>query len=266
MLQQRPYAEEMQDQTSFSALGLFILESGTALLKSGASCSRIRITMQRLANTFGLNAHIAIGAKAISLTLRDAHDKEVYNSDMSIPAQGINFKVLSGVSRLSWQFVERKMNLMEATGELQRILALGHYPRWLVLLVVSLAGAAFCFTFGGDWKQMILALGATFVGLFVKQELVKRGYNAYMITTVGAFAAASVVAVFAKMQLLPNVEQAFATCVLFLVPGVLLINSVTDLIDGNTLNGIDRGVMALIHAMGIAFGLAAAIYLFNLHA
>jgi hypothetical protein len=35
--------------------------------------------------------------------------------------------------------------------------------------------------------------------------------------------------------------------------------------DGEVLNGIDRGVNALMHALGIALGLSTLIFLFSLH-
>jgi uncharacterized membrane protein YjjP (DUF1212 family) len=156
------------------------------------------------------------------------------------------------------------VSLDEARQELERLLGLPHYPRALTLFVVSLAGASFCYVFGGDWLQMAIAFGATCCGLYVKQEMTKKSFNAYLITFAAALVAAVVVGIFHKAALHHHLEQAFATCVLFLVPGVPLINSITDLIDGNTLNGIDRGVKALMHALAIAFGLAAVIFLLNL--
>jgi uncharacterized membrane protein YjjP (DUF1212 family) len=49
------------------------------------------------------------------------------------------------------------------------------------------------------------------------------------------------------------------------VPGVPLIISFTDLVDGHIIIGIHRGINALMHAMAIAFGLALTLYLMNLH-
>jgi uncharacterized membrane protein YjjP (DUF1212 family) len=60
-----------------------------------------------------------------------------------------------------------------------------------------------------------------------------------------------------------NLDHAFATCILYLVPGVLLINSFVDLVDGHIINGVDRGINALIHAFSIAAGLATVLYIFK---
>lgn len=135
----------------------------------------------------------------------------------------------------------------------------------MVLLFVSLAGASFCFNFGGSFIEMIITFGATFCGLFVKQELVKRHFNTYFCTYAAATVASLIIAVLSVAGLSLPPVNAFATCVLFLVPGVLFINCFTDLIEGNTMNGIVKGVSALIYALAIAFGLLNTIIIFNMN-
>jgi len=245
-------------------LGTLLLEVGINLLGSGASCSRIRITMRRLASTYNYTPHISIAPKSVSLTLEQEDDHAVFTGMRTIPVQGINFKVISGISRLSWDAVEGKYSLMQIREELNRLLALPHYPRLVILFFVSLAGAGFCFTFGGKLPEMLIAFGATFCGLFVRQEAAKNKFNPYICVFMGSLVASLIAGAFAKAGLNINVEHAFATSVLFLIPGVPLINCFTDLIDGNILNGIVRGVNALLFAMAIAFGLLATMLIYNL--
>jgi uncharacterized membrane protein YjjP (DUF1212 family) len=58
-------------------------------------------------------------------------------------------------------------------------------------------------------------------------------------------------------------DKAFATSVLFLVPGVPLINSVTDLMDGNIQTGIVRAVNGLMISFSIAMGLLSVKMILN---
>jgi uncharacterized membrane protein YjjP (DUF1212 family) len=111
---------------------------------------------------------------------------------------------------------------------------------------------------------MIITFGATFCGLFGKQQLAKSNVNPYFCTYVAAAIASLVTAFFHITGLITFPVNAFSTCVLFLVPGVLLINSFTDLMDGNTINGVVRGVNALIHVLAIALGLLTTIVCLNL--
>jgi len=245
-------------------LGSLLLDVGVALLSSGASCSRIRITMRRFASIYDYNAHISIQPKSVSLTLNDEEDNPYFNGIRSIPVQGVNFKTISGISRLSWRAIEDNLSIQEVKETFDQLLKLPHYPRLIILLFVSLAGSAFCFSFGGTIPELAITFGATFCGLFVRQEAIKKKFNPYICVYVGALVATLFAGAFIKAGLPINLEHAFATSVLFLIPGVPLINCFTDLIDGNILNGIVRGINALMVSMALALGLLTSMLIYNL--
>jgi uncharacterized membrane protein YjjP (DUF1212 family) len=177
---------------------------------------------------------------------------------------GVNFKVLSGISRMSWRVQDEDWDLDQIKQELVRLKSLHHYPRWLILLLVGLAGASFCRLFGGGWVEMLVAFIATFAGLFVRQEAIKRNFNPYICV----FMASTIASIFSgfavKLGIGAHPELAFATSVLFLVPGIPLINSFTDLIDGNISIGIVRGTNGMLIAFSIALGLLAAMVIFKI--
>lgn len=253
-----------QENTAAKELGSLLLDVGVYLLGSGASCSRIRITMRRLASTSDYTPHISIAPKSVSLTLNDEDDNAVFNGMRTIIAQGVNFKTISGISRLSWDALDKDYSVQQVREELNRLVALPHYPRAIILLFVGLAGSGFCFTFGGKLPEMIITFGATVCGLFVRQEAIKHKFNPYICVFMGALVASLFAGAFVKTGLDINFEHAFATSVLFLIPGVPLINCFTDLIDGNILNGLVRGINALMFALAIALGLLAAMLIYNL--
>ncbi len=245
-------------------LGALLLDVGVALLSSGASCSRIRITMRRFATTYDYNAHISIQPKSVSLTLNDEEENTFFNGMKSIPSQGVNFKTISGISRLSWRAIEDNLTIREVKETLYQLLLLPHYPRIIILLFVSLAGSAFCFSFGGKLPELAVTFGATFCGLFVRQEAIRKKFNPYICIYGGALVATLFAGAFIKAGLPVNLEHAFATSVLFLIPGVPLINCFTDLIDGNILNGLVRGINALMFSLAIALGLLTSMLVYNL--
>ena len=253
-----------QKNSEAKALGLLLLDVGVYLLSSGASCSRIRITMRRLASNYAYDAHISIAPKSISLTLNNDEDHALFNGMLTIPAQGVNFKTISGISRLSWFAVENNLSIRQVREELTKLLALPHYPHLVILFFVSLAGSGFCFTFGGNLLEMVITFGATFCGLLVRQEAIKAKFNPYICVYMGSFVASLFAGTFVIAGLNINFEHAFATSVLFLIPGVPLINFITDLIDGNILNGLVRGISALMFALAIALGLLTVMLIYNL--
>ncbi len=255
---------DQQENGAVKELGSLLLDVGVYLLSSGASCSRIKITMRRLAISSGYTTHISIAPKSVSLTINDGNDNAIFSGMRSILAQGVNFKIISGISRLSWDAVEQDFSIQQVRNELNRLIALPHYPRLIILIFVGLAGAGFCFCFGGKLPEMVITFGATFCGMFVRQEAIKKKFNPYICVFMGSLVASLFAGAFVKAGLDINFEHALATSVLFLIPGVPLINSFTDLIDGNILNGMVRGINALMFALAIAMGLVTALLIYNL--
>jgi len=256
-------------QTAFliepKLFGPLLLDFGVAMLHAGASSMRIRLTMKRFAAAYDYEPEIHIEPRSITITLHGGNDDVLFTGTRGTPFQGVNFKVLSGLSRLSWTVTDNQWSHQQVREEMDRLLGLPPYPRWIVLLVVGLAGSAFCFTFGGDISEMLITFVATICGLFVKQELVRRFFNTYIVTYVSAAVASLTTTLFFLVGVGDQLEHAFTTSMLFLIPGVPLINSFTDLIDGEILNGIERATNAFLHALAIAFGLSTVVWLFNLY-
>lgn len=240
-------------------LGTVLLEIGAVLMSSGANTARIRITINRISQAFGYAAELFITHRALTLTLNDRTHEDVFSSTKRTSPHGVNFKVVSGISRMSWRVVEEGWSIAAIRGELQRLTLLPHYPRLLVLAMVSLSGASFCRLFGGNPVEMGIAFMASGLGLFVRQEAHKRDFNPYLCVYLAASAAALVAGAFMKVGLATKLEHAFATSILFLIPGVPLINTFSDFVDGNFLTGLSRFSHGLLISFCIALGLLTAI-------
>jgi uncharacterized membrane protein YjjP (DUF1212 family) len=164
---------------------------------------------------------------------------------------------------MSWRVLEEDWNVEQIEVELRRLKKLPHYPRLLVLTTVGLAGAAFCRIFGGEIIDMLVAFVATFAGLFVRQTAVNKKFNPYISIYFASLTASFIAAMAEFLAIGSNYDAAFSTSVLFLVPGVPMINAVTDMMDGNIQNGIVRLFNGLIIAFAIAMGVFTARVLFN---
>ncbi|HEY4787822.1 MAG TPA: threonine/serine exporter family protein [Bacteroidales bacterium] len=244
-------------------VGAMLLEVGTLLMSSGATTSRVRNTVSRISEAFGYNTDMLITNRAITLSINDENDQHLFNSVKRTSPHGVNFKIVSGISRMSWRVVNEKWTLEQINNELDRLTSLPHYPRLLILALVSLAGASFCRLFGGDIPEMLVAFLATFAGLFVRQESTRMEFNPYLCVFFASLTASLISGLFRKLGVGTTMEHAFTASVLFLIPGVPLINSFSDLIDGNILNGMVRGINGVIIAFAIALGLLTAMVIYR---
>jgi uncharacterized membrane protein YjjP (DUF1212 family) len=238
------------------SVGNILLEIGALLMSSGANSNRIRVTLERIANGLGYGTELLITHRALMLTIIEKDQQHFFSRLKRTSPHGVNFRVVSGISHLSWNVLEQQdWTVVRITEEVNRLKSLPHYPRLVILGLVGLAGTAFCRIFGGGYVEMAVAFVATVIGLFVRQEAIRLNFNPYLCVYFGAFTASFVAALAEIYNIGAQPDKAFATSVLFLVPGVPLINSVTDLLDGNLQNGIIRAVNGLMIAFSIAMGL-----------
>lgn len=103
----QPYNNEAKE------LGSLLLDVGIYLLGSGDSCCRIKITMLRLVISSNYTVQISIAPKSFSLNLNDEDDNAFFSGMRTILAQGVNFKAISGISRLSCEAVEKHFTIQQ---------------------------------------------------------------------------------------------------------------------------------------------------------
>lgn len=245
------------------SVGSILLEIGALLMSSGASTNRTRITMERIARGLGYGIELLITQRALMLTIIEKDQQHFFSRLKRISPHGANFRIVSGISHLSWNVMEQDWTIAQISEEVQRLKALPHYPRLVVLGMVGLAGAGFCRIFGGGYIEMTVAFVATVAGLFVRQEATKAKFNPYLCIFFAAFAASLIAGTAEYLKIGAEPDKALATSVLFLVPGIPLINSVTDLMDGNIQNGMVRAMNGLMIAFSIAMGLLSVKMILN---
>jgi uncharacterized membrane protein YjjP (DUF1212 family) len=247
------------DKPSQTELGELLLEMGALLMASGANTARIKITVDRIASAFGCFAELLVTHHALMMTLTYPDNHKVFTSVKWVPGMHLNFNLIADISTMSWQIVLEKWPVERISQELLTLNRKPLYPRALVLLLVALAGAAFCRLFGGNLTEMVAAFVASFCGLYVRQEAIKLKFNFYVAIFFASATASLVAGSYFYFHPAEVYSHAFSTSVLFLIPGVPMIHAISDLLDGNTINGVTRGVNVLIMAFAIALGLMVAL-------
>jgi len=245
-------------------LGLLLIDIGSILISSGASTDRTRKTVNRISGAYGFQTDMFITHRAIMLTVHGTVHEQTYSIVKRTNPHLVNFKIVSGISRMSWKVVEENWDLNKIRDEINRLISLPPYHRWLVTLMIGLAGASFCRLFGGGIIEMLVALVATSAGFIIRHVATKRKYNPYLCVYFAALTASLISGLSVKLNIGVSPELAFATSVLFLIPGVPLINAFSDIIDGNPMNAIIRAINGLTIAFAIALGLLTAMIVYQL--
>lgn len=230
------------------------LWAGQLLLQYGANSERVESAVHRIGTGLGCDwMDVDVSLDALTITATSGQDFRT--KTRRIIRRGVNFKVVAAVNNLGRHVADEHIDRHQARAELEQIAAdPPGFPFWLNLIAVSLACAAFSRLFGGGWAAFMTTLVATGVAMLLRQQLASHYFNPYLIVIAASFVA-SLVASIANVFFLPAAASvAIIASVLFLVPGVPLINAAQDLMRGYTDNGISRGMDGLIISLSIAIG------------
>ncbi|MDR3142723.1 MAG: threonine/serine exporter family protein [Tannerellaceae bacterium] len=239
-------------------VGEFIAEYASHMMGCGIHTSRVIRSSKRIAEAYGYHMHISVFQKSLILTLHDGETKEYHNAVVDIPALPISFEHNSELSALSWETYDERLSLKALREKYEKIIAAPPIRPLVVLLLAGFANASFCRLFGGDWISTGIVFSSTLAGLYLKQRMSVR-LNHYLVFILSAFIASLCAS--ASLIFDTTSDIALATSVLFLVPGVPLINGVIDIVEGHTLTGFARLTQASLLIVCIAIGLASTLFL-----
>ena len=242
----------MKTGESLLSIGKFIAEYSAHLMGAGVHTSRVVRNTKRIGEAFGLDVKLSVFHRNIILTIIDKETNEACNEVIDIPAHPISFEHNSELSALSWEAVDHHLSLEELKDRYKKIISAPRIHPLFVLLLVGFANASKLF--GGDLISMGIVFSATITGFYLKQQMQMKKINHYVVFIVSAFVAslcASTALIFDTTS-----EIAMATSVLYLVPGVPLINGVIDVVEGYVLTGFARLTEASLLIVSIAIGLS----------
>lgn len=231
-----------------------LLRTGKLLMESAADTSRIMRNMKRTAAYLGLpdeHLHIYINYNMLMVNLGD--EEHSFSKFQSCEKHGINMTAISAVSKLSWRAIREDYSLEKYEEELEKIRTRKrNYTPWQVAVGAGFACGGFCIQFGCDWPAFFYASVAAILGFRLRAVLNDLGSNHFMNIAVAAFVSTLLawVSTFISTLALPGPLHAvlhsdtpwhpLMACALFIVPGVPLINFVSDMLDNYVQVGITR--------------------------
>ncbi|NDP19639.1 MAG: threonine/serine exporter family protein [Paludibacter sp.] len=237
-----------------------LTEIASELMTSGAHTMRIIQNISRMAEKFGYYIDLSVFQLSIMMTITNKADQ---SQRLTIIKKTkpllLNFTFVSDLSALSWHTYDKNLPFDTVKHQFTEIISQKRMSRWLVLVLVAIANAAFCGLFKGDFYAIGLVFVGTLTGFYLRQEMIKKHVNHLVVFTTSAFIASLISGMGYVFHLANTPEIALAASVLYLIPGVPLINSILDIIEGHILTGIARLVNATSLIVCIALGLFTAM-------
>src|SRR5574344_2034744 len=251
-----------------------LLRTGCLLVESLADTSRIMRNLKRVAAYLGLpeeNLHINVNYDILMVNLSDDHHS--FTKFQHCDHHRVNMTAISMISKLSWEAIRDNYSLKEYGRQLDAIAnCRNNYTPWQVAIGGGFACGGFCVQFGCDWTAFFYASLAAILGSRFRMWLNSKGQNEYIGIGVASFLATLLAWLTSFISTNPVIVSSVPSfmvsttpwhplmaCALFIVPGVPLINFVSDMLDGHIQIGITRAVKTLMMVTAMAFGMALAI-------
>ena len=220
--------------------GCFLSAYSALLLRSGATCARLEQNVGRMAATWKLSADITIMPRHVSLVIRDNDENRnrVFTESTSNPV--VSFEKITRLSQMSWEVADNGWDVEKAEACFNEISRIGPANKWWVLFAVSCANGAFCRLF--------------------KQLMLSKKIDVRIVFIICAFVSSVLACADMLFSLGGTPQVAIGTSVLYLVPGIPLLNSFSDMIDRHYICFFSRMVDALILVSCLSMGLCAGMW------
>ena len=243
----------------------FLSEYTAKMLSIGTYTARIERCVRRIADAYDYEASLMIFVRHFIISVMDPADNSIRRTYVKTGAAAqISFDLISELSALSWEIYDEKIPFARAKAAFAEILASQKKSFAKTLVLLSVANAAFCELFGGDGGAMALVFAATAFGICARYLLSKLKINLKIQYIAVSFAVSFIVSLGARYGLSATPDIAVGSSILFLIPGVWLINSVFDILNENMLVGISRGLNTGLLIICIAIGLFLTLSISNL--
>ena len=239
----------------------FLAQYASVLLSAGSTTLRIDKNVRRMAAVYDVRVVMTVMPRHIEIMI--ARGGEVA-SRMEYWCRGVDFMVITWLSRLSWRVAEERMPIEVAERCLCAIRRRGRIGIGPLTLMVGLANASFCRLFAGDYWAMLFVFIATVGGFYVKHRMVSEGLDVRFAVVVAASLSAIISCGASLYHLGGTPETAVATSVLYLVPGIPYINAFSDFISGHYICSLSWLFSALEITTCLGAGLFLAEYLLML--
>ncbi len=260
-----PAMHESESGSSNKLLEL-CLRFGSMMNESGAESARTEDSIERILSAYGSENVSAFSLPTLVLITFKDQDGIILTSSKRIGSQEDNFEKIDALNNLSRELVNEQKSLSYFETELDAIAEVD--KRDLVIksfLGIIFASIGFNFIFGGDFINMLGVLIASTSTAFVNTLLSRAEINSTFNNFTSSFVGNIIVGALSSYTfLINNVSAASIAILMGLVPGMMLTNSIREILSKGYTSGLNKLAEGIFVAVSLAMGSAFALMITNL--
>ncbi len=237
-----------------------IILAGEILLESGAGGYRIEHTMNKIAHHFGYSdCNSFVTNTVINFSLHDL----TYPRVKRVTARNTNLIKVSRVNAVAHQMTSDDLTIEEALEKLRKIqFETKGYSAYDKAIASALVGLSFLYLQGGDMQNIATAMFAAAIGFLIKEQVASKVQSLFIPEFIGALIISFIIIAMSQLVPDPKLSVTIIAAVMPIVPGVLITNALQDLLIGNLMMALTKGLEAAVIAFAIGAGVATMFYIF----
>ena len=239
-----------------------ILTVGQILAENGAVIGKIIADTKRVAAIMKIpeeNFNLKVMPDVLLLNVFDGEKSNI--AFRNYDNHGVDINIVHLIDDLISKAASKDYSPQKFQEVLHRIIAKKKiYSHTKIIAATGLFCGAFCILFGGDLSAAVYTAISAAAGKFSQLKLLKFGVNHFLATTIAAFIATSV-AYSAHFLPTETMWHPMVACSLFLIPGIPIINAVTESLEGYFLNGMTKVYRSLLITVSMTVGIIFAVIL-----
>ena len=231
------------------------------MLSSGAETYRVEDTMLRILQKCKFDDVETFATSTGIFATASAKDGNIVTMVKRVKSRSNNFHKIAIANKVSRDFVNEEINIIEAVDKLIETKNMKAYPPWIRIFGAALAALCFAAMLGGGFDDGINAFVAASLMQIPVLFLEYKNIAAVLRNICGGALAALFSLILLNIGLGTSINAIIIGTIMPLVPGLSLTNAIRDILEGDFLSGSARILDAILIAISIATGVGVVMNL-----
>ena len=237
----------------------FALDLGKSMVECGAEINRVEETVKHVCFAYGMKSiNVFSIVSMIYATIIDSNGR-THTQMRRIYSYAPNFDRLEQLNALSRKICATVPDIEDAAKELKALFVKKNPFRPTVCLGYIIAAMGFTVFFGGTLWDAVASAPIALVIYLMNAYIKSTGVNRLFYTALSSAVAGFLALAFVNYGFGENAGMIMIGDIMLIIPGLMLVNSVREMLCGDIMSGLLRLLESVIIALAIACGFAVAI-------
>ena len=239
------------------------ITAGERLLFNGSATYRIEKEINKVLSVCPFtNKEVFVTTSGIVVTV-DSPESGLLTMVKHVTKKGMNTERIAIIESIITNFTEGNISVDEAIKEISGIAYRSSYPFYVTVAAFAISGAFRSFMFGGTVFDAVASLVVGMcVGITI-QALNTQKLPSFLVTLVAGFIVGFVAVLLRRFSIGSNLDKIIIGSLITFAPGVPMAHAINDILNGEQMSGIIRGLEATLTGVAIAMGIAIAVYVWR---